>query len=62
LTGAGRPATKSAETINIPDDAVVRLLLQFSAVNKRKCAQGFCALAELTMAVAIVTFLRTISR
>jgi hypothetical protein len=31
-------------------------------VNQRKRAQGLCAIAELTMAVAIIAFLRTIGR
>jgi hypothetical protein len=32
------------------------------AVNQRKRAQGLAALAEVTMAVAIIAFLRTIGR
>jgi len=41
---------------------VARLLLQFLAVNQRKRVQGLCAVAELTMAVAIIALLRTIGR
>jgi hypothetical protein len=46
----------------ISDDNSGTFVVIIFSVNQRKRAQGLAALAEVTMAVAIIAFLRTIGR